>query len=225
MNCDRTQDLIWAFCEGALARDVSSRVEDHIRACAACRREVAAARETLEALKTIRTVGAIEPRDDFAECLRQKVDAWEARRKMPWLAIAGGFLSRNRRLLATSGMAFVVALFGGLYLLHNTFGPGPVPTTRTASAPAATSEGTGYEGIVPVAVLEGTATQLGATPNFVMREIPYDSRMVIINRPDGADTVYIRFPSREMTPPGGLQRDNYIFDRGVTPVSTSEPIY
>jgi len=229
MNCDELKEIIWAATEGALDRDAVSGVEDHLKSCASCRREVAAARRTLQAIKNLGTVGAIEPRDDFQERLRQQVDAWEARRQMPWLAIVGGFLSRNRRLVATSGVAFVVALFGGLYLLQSTVGPSSVPVERIASAPAATSEGvekgTGYEGIVPVTGLARTGSQPAAGQNFVMREIPYDTRMVVIARPEGPETVYVRFPTREMTAPRGLQRDNFMLGPGVTPVSTSEPIY
>lgn len=221
MNCDKTQELLWAFCEGALDEPDSSCVEDHVRSCAACRREVAAVRETLSALKM---VGTIEPRADFQERLRQKIDAWETRRQVLWLTLVGSFLRRNRRLLATSTMAFALALFGGLYLVHNVLGPAAVPTRMTATVPGATSEGTGYEGIVPIAGAP-SATEPGARPNFVMREIPYDSQMVIVTRKTGADTVYIRFPTREMTPLRGLGRDNYIYDPAVTPVSTSEPIY
>jgi hypothetical protein len=113
-------------------------------------------------------------------------------------------------------MAFVLALFGGLYVLHNALGPGPVVTEQAATRPAATPEGTGYEGIVPAA---------GTDQNFVMREIPYESQLVTIIRKEGADTIYTRFPTREITPPRGLVRDNYIDGPAVTPVSTAEPIY
>lgn len=212
MNCNKTQELLWALCEGALDRDTAEALNGHVRSCESCRRELAGVRQTLGALKMAAT---IEPRADFQERLRQRIDAWEARRQVWWLTVVGAFVRRNRRLLATSAMAFVLALSGGLYVLHNALAPGPVLIQQAATPPSAPSEGTGYEGIVPVA----------ANQNFVMREIPYQSQMVTIIRKEGADTVYTRFPTREITPPRGLVRDNYIDGPAVTPVSTSEPIY
>jgi hypothetical protein len=213
MNCDKMQDLLWALCEGTLDRDTAEALNEHLRSCGSCQRELAGVRRTLVALKM---VGNLEPRADFQERLCQRIDAWEARRGVTWLAVVGAFVRRNRRLLATSTMAFVLALSGGLYVLHNALGPGPVATQQAAFRPAATPEGTGYEGIVPVT---------GTDQNFVMREIPYESQMVTVIRKEGADTIYTRFPTREITPPRGLVRDNYIDGPAVTPVSIGEPIY
>lgn len=213
MNCSKTQELLWALCEGTLDRDTAEALKAHTGSCEACRRELAGVRQTLGALKM---VGTIEPRADFQERLCQRIDAWEARRGVLWLTVVGAFIHRNRRLVATSTMAFVLALCGGLYVLHNAFAPGPVVTQQARTRPAATPEGTGYEGIVPVAASD---------QNFVMREIPYQSQLVTIIRKEGADTIYTRFPTREIAPPRGLVRDNYIDGPAVTPVSTGEPIY
>ena len=213
MNCEKTQELLWALCEGTLDRDTAGALNEHLRLCGSCRRELAGVRQTLGALKA---VGTIEPRADFQERLCQRIDAWEARRGATWLTVVGSFVRGNRRLLATSTMAFALALFGGLYLIHNALGPGPVLTQQAATPPARTPEGTGYEGIVPVT---------GTDQNFVMREIPYQSQLVTVIRKEGADTIYTRFPTREITPPRGLVPDNYIDGPAVTPVSTAEPIY
>lgn len=220
MNCEKTRELLWAFYEGGLGPARSSGVEEHLGSCGACRQELAAIRQTVSALKLV----SIEPRPGFEERLRHKIDAWEERRQVSWVAVLAGLVRRNRRLLATSGVAFAVALFGGMYLLHNAFGPGSVPAEMTAKAPLPSSQGTGYEGIVPVTVTPGAAEN-GGSQDFVMREIPYGMQRVIISRPDGPDTVYVRFPAREVAPPRSLGRDNYIYSPSVTPVSTEQPIY
>ena len=225
MNCERVQEMLWAFCEGALDGDRARGVEEHLGRCVACRSEMAGVRATLGALKLAGAASTIEPRADFQDRLRRKIDAWEERGRIGWLAMAGGFVRRNRRLLGTSSAAFVLALVGGLYVLGNMLGPAAIVDRGTGEPTVATTRGTGYEGIVPVSDRGSVAAQPGINQNFVMREIPYDARMVVVTGEEGADTVYIRFPTPEVTPPRGLQRDNYIYDPAVTPVSTSEPIY
>ncbi|HVP57798.1 MAG TPA: zf-HC2 domain-containing protein [bacterium] len=213
MKCDKARTMLWALCEETLDRETADALNGHVRSCEACRQELAGVRQTLGALKS---VGEIEPRADFQDRLCQRIDAWEARRQVTWLEAVTALVRRNTRLVAASAAAFVLALFGGLYMLHNAIAPGLMVSQQTAVSPASTSQGTGYEGIVPSA---------GAKQNFVMREIPYQSQMVTVTRTEGADTIYTRFPAREIAPPRGLVRDNYVDGPSVTPVSTSQPIY
>ncbi len=218
MDCKHAQELLWAFCEGSLDRGATSSVEEHLGCCPVCRKERAEVEGTLRAMHA---VGTIEPSADFHESLWQRIDAWEASRQALWLTLVAGFVRRNRRILATSCIAFGVALFGGLYILHNAFGPEATLTERTATGPEAARP----EGTRSMVAMEGGAGQAPVRQDYIIRDIPYEGQFVTITRKDSPDTVYTRFPTRDLTPSRDLQPDNYIFEPVVTPVPASEPIF
>ena len=217
MNCKKTRQLLWSFCEGTLGEGSVGSVKDHLRGCPLCRREQAEMERTLGA---VHAFGAIEPRPDFHARLWQKIDAWETGRHRFWLAVWAAFIRRNRRLVATSCVAFVMALLGGLYVMHNVTGPAMVPGGRVAQEAGGKYEGLRIEGPAPT-----LASGKDVRQNFVMRDIPYRSPVITLSDGNALDTIYVRFPTRELTPPGGFPRSAYVDDRVVTPVSESEPIY
>jgi hypothetical protein len=61
--------------------------------------------------------------------------------------------------------------------------------------------------------------------DFVLREIPYSAPVLSVSDKDTPDTVYVRFPTRDLTPPRGVVGNNYVYEPVVTPVSESEPIF
>jgi hypothetical protein len=88
---------------------------------------------------------AIEPSADFRARLWDKIEEFEARKRVFWLTAFAGLLARNRRLVVTGCVVFVISLLAGVYSLQH-FGAGS--GIEVADEEALMSEG------------------------FVMREIP-----------------------------------------------------
>jgi anti-sigma factor RsiW len=119
MNCKSVEDLLWGLCEGSLGEGSARSVEEHLAVCRRCSH----ARDRVQSsLAAMRGVGEIEPSADFQARLWQRIDAWETRRRPFWVAVWAGFIARNRRLVVTSGVAFAVALLGGLYAMKTMIG-------------------------------------------------------------------------------------------------------
>jgi hypothetical protein len=213
MNCKEAWGHLWAFCEGSLGAADRGRLEEHLARCPGCSAERVRIDRTMRAMGAL---GEIEPRADFQERLWQRIDAWEGRKGTFWLAVVAGFIQRNRRFLATSLVAFCLALFGGLFVMKGIMAPGGQVADRG---------GTGYEGIALDAAKGAGAGQDRVRSDFVLREIPYQAPLATVSGTDPADTIYVRFPTRNLTPPGGMPAPTYVYEPVVTPVGESEPIF
>jgi anti-sigma factor RsiW len=214
MRCSELRALLWALCEGTAERASRVEAEGHLAGCEACRREKAAVERTLAALGSL---SEIEPSPDFQAAVWRRIDAWEASRGGLLVGVVAAFVRRNRRLLATSLAAFAVALVGGLYALQSLVGP-QTQVARTGRA-------TGYEGVALDAVRPVAGAQGDAEPDYVLREIPYPVPLAGLPAEGSAGTIYTRYPTRDLTPPGGLPMPTYVYQPVVTPVSGSEPVF
>jgi anti-sigma factor RsiW len=217
MSCKQVRELLWALLEGTVGQGDRSALEDHLRTCPACRGERAAAERTLAAM---RGLPRIEPAADFQARLWRRVDDWETGRVPLW-RVALGFAQRNRRVLATSLVAFAVALVGGLYVINGVLEPGGQPGAQIAERRAAS----GYEGVGLNAARSVAVSQPEVKPDYVLREIPYSAPLATLSRGDVRDTVYTRYPTRDLTPPGGLPMPTYVYEPVVTPVTGTEPVF
>jgi len=213
MNCKSVEDLLWSLCEGSLGEDSARSVEEHLAICRGCNRARDRVQSTLAAM---RGVGEIEPSADFQARLWQRIDAWETRRRVFWVTVWAGFIARNRRLLATSGVAFAVALLGGLYAMKSMVGPDHRVAKESASS---------YEGVGLTEARSPSVAQNDVRQDFVLREIPYSDPVLTVTDKDGQDTVYVHFPTRDLTPPRGVVGNNFVYQPVVTPVSEGEPIF
>ena len=213
MNCRQVRELLWALCEGLVDQGGRAALEDHLRACPACRAERAGVERTFAAM---RGLPQIEPAADFQARLWKRIDAWETGRVPFWRA-AFGFAQRNRRVLATSLAAFTVALVGGLYVISGVLGPSERLAERLPA--------TGYEGVGMKAARSVAAGEPEVKPDYVLREIPYSAPLATLSRGGTPDTVYTRYPTRDLTPPGGLPMPTYVYEPVVTPVTGTEPVF
>jgi hypothetical protein len=169
--------------------------------------------------------GEIEPSRDFAARLWQRIDAWETGRRALWTKLLAGFFARNRRLVVTSAVTFAVALAGGLYIMKGVVGP-DMAARQTAAVDRGT---TSYEGVGLATARPEAGAPSGLrqdyVQDYVLREIPYSAPVLRVSDSNTGDTIYVRFPTREIAPPRGMAGDNYIYQPVTTPVSESEPIF
>jgi anti-sigma factor RsiW len=213
MNCKQVREFLWALCEGPVDQGRRTALEDHLKTCPACRRERAAIERTFTAM---RGLPQIEPAADFQARLWGKIDAWEAGR-FPFWRVALGFAQRNRRVLATSLVAFAVALVGGLYMINGVLGPSGQLAERQPA--------TDYEGVGLNAARSVAASESEVKPDYVLREIPYSAPLATLSRGDAPDTVYTRYPTRDLTPPGGSLMPTYVYEPVMSPVTVTEPVF
>jgi hypothetical protein len=144
MKCKDVHDLLGAYCAGELDNDRMTEIRQHIASCRACEREH---HEMAMVLKALGSYEAIEPSADFRVRLWERIEEFETRKRAFWLAAFAGLLARNRRLVVTACVMFVISLVGGNYLLEYR---GGAPATDLAEQGDIVSEG------------------------FVMREIPQE---------------------------------------------------
>lgn len=217
MNCKEARALLWSLCEAMVDQPQRSALEDHLKVCPLCRSERSAIERTLGMM---RDLPQVEPRADFRAAVWARIDAWEAGR-VPWWEVAlggvGGFIRRNRRLLGTSVAAFAIALVGGLYVINGMLPPGGRMADHSAP--------TGYEGVGLKAAGATAASEPRVRPDYVLREIPYSAPLATLSRGETGDTIYTRYPTRNLTPPGGLPAPTYVYEPVVTPVAGTEPVF
>jgi hypothetical protein len=87
----------------------------------------------------------IEPSANFRAKVWERIDEFEARKRVLWLTAFAALLSRNRRLVVTGCVVFAVSLLAGVYAIQYM---GGAPGVEMAAREDAVSE------------------------SFVMREIP-----------------------------------------------------
>ena len=216
MNCKEVRAQLWALVEGQAGQRELAALEDHLKACPACRGERLAVEGTLAAM---RGLPQVEPAAGFQAGVWAKIDAWETGR-LPFWRLALGFAQRNRRVLATSLVAFAVALVGGLYVMNGVVGPGG-PGGQIADRGSATP----YEGVGLKAAGSVAASGAQMKPDYVLREIPYSAPLTTLSRGGVPDTIYTRYPTRNLTPPGGLPMPTYVYEPVVNPVTVTEPVF
>lgn len=145
MDCKQVRELIGALCAGDLDQGTANQVENHVAGCPGCEREKHQMARVVDAFGALESVGA---RADFSARLWERIDAWEAGRRVFWLAALAGFMRRHRRVVVTASVVFAVSLFTSIFVLHQMAGG---PDVRMAGP-----------GLSAESVSEG----------FVIREIP-----------------------------------------------------
>jgi anti-sigma factor RsiW len=193
MNCRQVTERLGAYCAGELTEEVVRNLDMHLASCPRCMREKQAMARVMGALGGFER---IEPREDFSVRLWQRIDEWEARKRVFWLAALAGFVRRHRRVLATSCAVFVVSLLASVFVLQQ-MSTGP---QVQVAARGGRSE--------PISV--SLAEPL--SESFVMREIP--------RRIEAApDSVYMHFVTGDRPVYPGQLLDDYIYRPVVKPVS------
>ena len=99
MKCSKVIEILGSYCRGELADGEADALREHLASCPQCTREHQLMARVMGALGEVEHV---EPRADFALRLSEKIDAWEARKRVFWLGALAGFIRSNRRVLATA---------------------------------------------------------------------------------------------------------------------------
>lgn len=113
-ECDKVRGQLADYAVGALRGRRGSRVDAHLRACEACRKELAAVERTGELLNAIPSQEA--PPETWM-AIRQEIAAGERVRVTP---------SRRWAWVAATGTAALLLVLLGMFLLTPT-GPGAPP--------------------------------------------------------------------------------------------------
>jgi len=113
-ECDKVRDQLAEHAVGALRGRRESRVEAHLRACEACRKELAALKRTGELLHT---VGNLEAPPETWMAIRQAIGAGEQVRVTP---------GRRWAWVAATSVAALLLVLLGMFLLSPT-GPSARP--------------------------------------------------------------------------------------------------
>ena len=115
MRCKDVKRKLYAYLDNELSESQKAKIQQHLRYCSDCAREVQLLTETSSALKIWRD---IEPSDDFGATFWRKVAAQEASQ-----ALHPSFVTRLIRIPFTIAVAIVLViglLLGGVvgsYLL------------------------------------------------------------------------------------------------------------
>jgi len=141
-------------------------------------------------------VEPIEPRADFALRLSEKIDAWEARKRLFWLGALAGFIRSNRRVLAAAAAVFVFSLVGSIFVIQQ-MGPGPAVMENRMAAPGEVLDG------IPV-------------EDFAMTEVP---------QPAASDSVYMHYVTGDRPAYPGEELEDYVYRPVVRTVSSPGQTY
>jgi anti-sigma factor RsiW len=132
MKCEQVVQLLGGFCEGSLEENSAREVTAHLADCRRCREEKRAIERTLNALSMFER---IEPSEDFSARLWQRIDEFEASRRVLVLTAVAAFLRRNRRVLVTSCLVFTISLVSSIFVLRQRVAS---PDVRVAERAAVT---------------------------------------------------------------------------------------
>jgi hypothetical protein len=141
----------------------------------------------------------IEPRADFALRLSERIDDWEARKRVFWLSAIAGFIRSNRRVLATAAAVFVISLVGSVFVIQRMGPGGDVMMDERMAA--------------PVEVLDGIPVE-----DFAMTEV---ARPV---SPE-SDSVYMHYVTGDRPAYPGEEFEDYVYRPVVTTVSSPGQTY
>ncbi len=202
MKCSKVIDILGSYCRHELVEAEAHAVGEHIASCSGCMREYRLMARVLGALGE---VGRIEPSADFSMRLWDKIDDWEARRRVLWLGALAGFIRSNRRVLATAAAVFVVSLVTSVVVIQRT-GPGSAPAMDSRTAmPAGVMSETGFD--------DAAEEPIGAG-GFAMRDVPQPV--------DGtSDSVYMHYVTGDRPAYPGEEFEDYVYRPVVRTVSGS----
>jgi anti-sigma factor RsiW len=131
MKCEHLRDLLGAYCAGEIEGDEAAEMKRHLAECSGCEAEH---RKMALVLKALGDFETIEPSAEFAAGVWQKIDEFEARKRVFWLTAFAGLLARNRRLVVTGCVVFAVSLLAGIYGIHQMAGGPPVEVATEDAA-------------------------------------------------------------------------------------------
>jgi hypothetical protein len=206
LDCDRTKELIWAYCEGSLDGETASLVERHLAGCAGCAREFRAAGATLRGLGSLER---LEPAPDFLGAVWRRIDEREAAGRLRGLRPLWKWLSANRVAVAAGSLAFFLALVGVRYGLGDRGAPGTTPMDvageREAGGAASMKADNAYR------------------DDYILRDIPEATPVVSSVEAGPQDTIETRFITRELVPP--VPSSNTYVQPVVQPVSEDDTAF
>jgi hypothetical protein len=150
LRCDQVQELLWDYAAGRA--EEPARVEDHLRACAGCRRTAEQFRFGAQAVEALRTAAVPNRPPDWAD-LNARLPVRRTARWQPRLAFA------------TASCVVIACLV--VVRLQSPVAPeaGPVITHRTTQAP----EVSGFSGPTNQAMALGPRPSAIATKVIVKR--------------------------------------------------------
>ncbi|MGD8629059.1 MAG: zf-HC2 domain-containing protein [bacterium] len=196
MKCSKVIEILGSYCRGELADGEADVVRQHLTSCPQCAEEH---RLTARVMGALGEVERIEPRADFALRLSEKIDAWEAGKRMFWLGALAGFIRSNRRVLATAAAVFVFSLIGSIFLIQQM---GPGSDMRMEERMAAPGE-----------VLDGIPVQ-----TFAMTEVPQPAAT-------DSDSVYMHYVTGDRPAYPGEEFEDYAYRPVVRTVSVPGRTY
>lgn len=195
MKCSQVIDNLGSYCRRELAEKEAQAIEEHIASCPQCMKEHQLMARVMGALGEFEP---IEPRADFALRLSEKIDNWEARKRVFWLGALAGFIRSNRRVLATAATVFVFSLLTSVFVIQR-MGPGP--------------EMMAEEHIASPGVVDGIAME-----DFAMRA---GTQPVIAD----SDSVYMHYVTGDRPAYPGEEFEDYVYRPVVRTVSGSGQTY
>jgi hypothetical protein len=196
MKCSDVIEILGSYCRGELTDSEAGAVSRHLASCPECTREHQVMARVMGALGDFER---IEPRADFALRLSEKIDAWEARKRIFWLGAIAGFVRSNRRVLAAAAAVFVFSLIGSIFVIQQMGPGGDVMTERRMASPGE--------------VLDGIAVD-----DFAMTEVSQPAS-------PGSDSVYMHYVTGDRPAYPGEEFEDYVYRPVVRTVSVPGQTY
>ncbi len=197
MKCSQVIENLGSYCRHELADREAHAIEEHIASCPQCMKEHRLMARVMSALGELEPV---EPREDFSLRLSERIDDWEARKRVFWLGALAAFIRSNRRVLATAATVFVFSLLTSVFVIQR-MGPGEdARLEERMASPAGITGERGYTGDV----VEG----------FAMREIPQPASTT-------SDSVYMHYVTGDRPAYPGEEFEDYVYRPVVRTVSGS----
>lgn len=202
MKCSDVSEILGSYCKHELGGAVEREVGEHIASCSECMKEYRLMSRVMGALGELER---IEPSADFTLRLWEKIDEWEARRRMFWLGALAGFIRRNRRVLATAAAVFVITLVTSVIVIQRS-GPGSDQGLgdRMAS-PAGVMNETGFP---------GEAAEVLGGGSYAMRDVPQPVE-------GASDSAYTHYATGDRPAYPGEGMEDYVTRPVVKTVSGS----
>jgi len=196
MKCSKVIEILGSYCRGELTDGEADAVSGHLASCPQCMKEHRLMARVIGALGEVER---IEPRADFALRLSEKIDAWEARKRMFWLGALAGFIRSNRRVLATAAAVFVISLVTSVFVIQRMGSGRDMMTEERMASPGEVLDG------IPV-------------DDFAMTEVPQPASTV-------SDSVYMHYVTGDRPAYPGEEFEDYVYRPVVRTVSGSGQTY
>jgi hypothetical protein len=195
MKCSKVIEILGSYCRGELTDGEADALREHLASCPQCSKEHQLMARVMGALGEFERV---EPGADFALRLSEKIDNWEARKRLLWVGALAGFIRSNRRVLAAAAAVFVFSLVGSIFVIQQ-LGPGPAMMEERMAAPGE--------------VLDGIPVDDFATSEIV--------------QPDAAasDSFYMHYVTGDRPAYPGEEFEDYVYRPVVTTVSSPGQTY